>query len=223
MVSGGNARVLTPVSLIFVDCITEPFSPKMKPPQPQGPDEAKRPSLTKTGSHCLSHPVCLRLHLSDPRVLPPVGTESAPRYPALTASKPSGDAVAKRGTPRRAAHGLLATRPLMASWPGDDARRPVSAQNDTSELAAHSGWVLPTDGGSSLAGSVSLLHGALHYLVGMWLARALRPHSREVHVGREALPLPIRTPVAWVSVAVRTAWPREPSPARLRQECLCPP
>ena len=45
----------------------------------------------------------------DPRVLHPIGTGSALRYPALTASRPGGEAMAKRCTPR-AAHGLMALR-----------------------------------------------------------------------------------------------------------------
>ena len=79
----------------------------------------QKQSLTRTGSNCLAHPVCLRLNLLDPRVLHPVGTESALRYPALTASRPSGEALAKRCPPRAAAHGLMARR----RGPGDPPRR----------------------------------------------------------------------------------------------------
>ena len=164
----------------------------------------------KTGSNCLAHSVCSRLYLLGPSVLHPVSTghricPALPRAHSL--------ALAQRNTPRAAAHGLLARQP----------KRPASAQNDISELVAHSGRVLPADNGSFLAGSVSLLDSAMHNLVGTSLARALQLHGREVHVGREGLPLQVRTPVAWVSVAVCAAWPREPSPTRLRQEGLCPP
>ena len=90
------------------------------------------------------------------------------------------------------------------------ASSPSLVQNQTSKLAAHSGRVLPAVDHSSPPAT----------LVGAWRARALRPHGREVRVGREDLPLPVRTPV--VLAAVRTICPRERSPARLRQEGLCP-
>ena len=144
-------------------------------------------------------------------------TKLTPNRPCATpSSQPHGQAT--RPGRSAAPHALL-----TASWPCDEARRPASAQNNTSELVAHSGRVLPTDGGSCLANSVSLLDNALNRLVGASLARALHPHGREVHVGREGLLLLVRTPVARVLVAVLAAWPREPSPTRLRQEGLCPP
>ena len=138
---------------------------------------------------------------------------ATPRSQLQVKAKQRGPGAAQHPTRRRSRPPGPATRP----------KRPASAQNDTSELAAHSGRVLPADNGSFLAGSVSLLDIALHYLVGTSLARALQLHGREVHVGREGLPLQVRTPVAWVSVAVCATWPREPSPTRLRQEGLCPP
>ena len=171
----------------------------------------------KTGSNCLAHSVCSRLYLLDPSVLHPVSTghricPALPRAHSFKAKR-RGPGEALHPTRRRSRPHGPATRP----------RRPASAQNDTSELAAHSGRVLPADNGSFLAGSVSLLDSAMHNLVGTSLARALQLHGREVHVGREGLPLQVWTPGAWVSVAVRAARPREPSPARLRQEGLCPP
>ena len=54
-------------------------------------------------------------------MLHPRGTESVPRYPALTTSKPGGEAVAKRGTLRHAAHGFMARR----RSPGDPPPRKI--------------------------------------------------------------------------------------------------
>ena len=140
------------------------FSPKMIPPSPKvlmkQSNGRRQNRLSRSCPHCLFTAQFVRSARATPhrhRICP-----ALPRAHSLPV-KGRGRGETPLPTPRRSwSHGP-ATRP----------RRPASKQNDTSELAAHSGWVLPADDGSSLADSVSLLDDALLYQVGAWLARAV--------------------------------------------------